>query len=184
MENRAKIRQITKVILRWILLLAATVFCSCTSLPPPATVDRVDLARYSGDWYEIEAFPTWFQRGCAASKANYQPLPDGRIRVVNSCVRKGRPASIEGTARVIPGSNNAKLKVRFFGPFEGDYWILDLDPSYRWVAVGHPNRKYLWILSRTKNLDPATLSRIRARLAKQGYDVNRLQKTPPAPPDA
>lgn len=161
-------------------LALPALLASCASVPPPSTIPSVDLARYAGEWHEIESFPSWFQRGCAATKATYTPLPDGKIRVINTCERNGRPVSIEGTARVVPGSNNAKLKVRFFWPFEGDYWILDLDPSYRWAAVGHPNRKYLWILSRTPQLEPALLASIRSRLAAQGYDISRLRPTPPA----
>lgn len=168
------------MILRTLAALIASGFlCSCSSVPPPSTVKSVDLARYAGEWYQIEAFPNFFQRGCEKSKAVYTPLPDGKIRVVNSCVRNGKPASITGTATPVPGSNNSKLKVRFFGPFAGDYWILDLDKDYRWVAVGHPNRRYLWILARSPHLDAATLARIRARLAAQGHDISRL--APDAP---
>jgi apolipoprotein D and lipocalin family protein len=160
--------------------LALTVFLtSCASLPPPATAPSVDLARYAGTWHEIASFPNWFQRGCAGTKATYTPLPDGRLRVLNTCERGGRATSIEGTARVVPGSNNSKLKVRFFWPFEGDYWILHLDPSYRWAAVGTPNRKFLWILARTPQLDPTVLASLRTRLAAQGYDISRLQTTLP-----
>ncbi len=163
--------------------LVCLLLCACagTHVHPPATVPFVDLKRYAGQWYEIESFPTWFQSGCQASRAFYTPLPDGAIKVVNTCDRRGKTASVEGTARVVPGSNNSKLKVRFFGPFEGDYWILDLDPDYRWVAVGAPNRRYLWILSRTPQIDPSLLGRIRARLAAQGFDVSRLQPASPAP---
>lgn len=159
---------------------SALLLASCSTVPPPRTAATVDLSRYAGDWYEIEAFPNWFQRGCTGTKASYTPLPGGKIRVVNTCRRGGKDVSIEGSARVVAGSNNSKLKVRFFWPFEGDYWILDVDPSYRWAAVGHPGRKYLWILSRTKQLDPDLLARIRSRLAAQGYDITRLRPTPAA----
>jgi apolipoprotein D and lipocalin family protein len=163
------------------LCVASLALCACaTRLPPPTTVPSVDLARYAGEWHEIESFPAWFQSGCAGSKAVYTPNPDGTIKVVNTCQRRGRPATATGTARVVPGSNNSKLKVRFFGPFEGDYWILDLDPAYRWAAVGSPDRKYLWILSRSPQIDPVLLGRIRARLAAQGFDVSRLRPTSPA----
>lgn len=137
----------------------------------------VDLSRYAGDWYEIEAFPNMFERGCSRTRANYSPMPDGRIKVCNTCERNGRTASVEGTARVVPGSNNSKLKVSFFWPIEGDYWILELDPNYRWAAVGTPSRDYLWILSRTPQLDKSTLERLRAKLATQGYDISRLEQT-------
>ncbi len=170
------------MISRFLLCATAMALCSCASLPPPATVSSVDLSRYAGEWFEIEAFPNWFQRGCTGSRANYSALPGGKIRVVNSCVCKGRRASIAGTARAVPGSSNSKLRVSFFPLIEGDYWIIALDPDYRWVLVGHPNRKYLWILSRTPQLAPATLARIRALAAAQGYDVSRLQPTPPAAP--
>jgi apolipoprotein D and lipocalin family protein len=137
-------------------LAAAILLTSCASLPPPQTVPSVDLARYAGSWHEIESFPNWFQGGCTKTKAEYSPLPDGRIRVVNTCERSGRPVRIEGTARVVPGSNNSKLKVRFFWPFEGDFWIL----------------------ARQKTLDPETLAGIRSRLAAKDYDVSRLRPTP------
>lgn len=162
------------------LLACIVLLSSCASLPPPPTVPSVDLARYAGDWHEIESFPNWFQRGCAGTKANYALAPSGKIRVVNTCTRGGKPLSIEGSARVVPGSNNTKLKVRFFWPFEGDYWILELDPAYRWAAVGHPNRRYLWILARAPQLDPTELESIRAKLAAKGYDINRLRPTPAA----
>ena len=161
-------------------LSAAILLTACASLPPPQTVPSVDLARYAGSWHEIESFPNWFQSGCANTKAEYSPLPGGRIRVVNTCERGGRPTRIEGTALVVPGSKNSKLKVCFFWPFEGDYWVLDLDPAYLLTAVGHPNRKYLWILARSPQLEPDELARIRQRIAAQGYDITRLRHTPRA----
>lgn len=181
LAKSATARHVCSMIRRLAALLALPAFlASCASVPPPSTVPSVDLARYAGEWHEVESFPAWFQRGCVATKATYTPLPGGKIRVVNTCRRGGKDVSIEGSARVVAGSNNSKLKVRFFWPFEGDYWILDVDPSYRWAAVGHPGRKYLWILSRTKQLDPDLLARIRSRLAAQGYDITRLRPTPPA----
>jgi apolipoprotein D and lipocalin family protein len=162
-----------------LLPLAAVLLAGCATLPPPRTVAQVDLSRYAGEWHEIEAFPMFFQRGCLGSRALYEPRADGNIRVVNTCERNGRMASIEGVARPVPGSGNAKLKVRFFWPLEADYWILDLDRDYQWAAVGNPDRKYLWILARTPQLDPVILDQIRKRLAAQGYDISRLRPTPP-----
>ena len=72
---------------------------------------------------------------------------------------------------------NAKLKVRFFWPFSGDYWIIDIGENYQYAVVGHPKRNYLWILSRTPQMDPAVYDGILERLRKQQYDLNRLRKT-------
>lgn len=166
------------MLFRGFLSLAAAALAGCATADPPRTVASVDLSRYAGEWHEIESFPNPFQRGCAATKAVYSPQADGKIGVQNFCRRKGGDASIKGTARVVPGSNGAKLKVRFFWPFEGDYWILDLDEDYGWAAVGTPDRRYLWILARTTDLDPGVLAGIRNRLTAQGFDVSRLARTP------
>ena len=79
---------------------------------------------------------------------------------------------------MVDGAGNAKLKVSFFGPFWGDYWIIDLDPDYQWAVVGVPNRKYLWILSRTPQMEAEVYEGIVSRLRDQGYDPARLNRTP------
>jgi len=148
--------------------------------PPLEVVGSVDLERYLGTWYEIASYPAWFQRGCTAVTAEYSRRDDGLIRVVNSCNQgslEGKLKQSTGRAKVVEGSNNAKLKVSFFGPFWGDYWIIDLDPEYRWAVVGVPSRKYLWVLSRTPVMDNALYQEIVSRLQAKGYDKERLVRT-------
>ncbi len=156
----------------------------CASRPPLATVPAVDLARYSGTWHEVARYPNFFQRNCESdSKAVYTPLPDGRISVVNSCrERSGRERTARGTATVLPGSGNARLRVNFGGPVSGDYWIIGLDPGYRWAVVGHPSRRYLWILSRTPAMDEPTYRMAVALAVGQGYDPTRLERQPATSP--
>ncbi len=153
--------------------------------PPLRTVERVDLQRYMGRWYEIATIPMSFQKGCVGVTANYSLRPDGDVDVVNTC----RKETLDGPEREATAKawsvdpSNAKLVVRFFWPFTGDYWIIDLDPEYRWAVVGHPSRKYLWILSRTPRMDDATYEGILSRLREQAYDLSLLVKTPqPAGP--
>ena len=148
--------------------------------PPLDVVDSVDLNRYLGKWYEIASYPAWFQKGCTASMAEYSLLPDGKIRVVNSCRKNnldGKLKQSKGTAEVVDPTTNAKLKVWFLWPFKGNYWIIDLDPDYQWAVVGEPRRKYLWILSRTQRMDEALYRNILSRLPHKGYDPSRLSKT-------
>jgi apolipoprotein D and lipocalin family protein len=147
---------------------------------PLETVATVELDRYLGRWYEIASYPAWFQRGCTATTAEYSRRPDGAIRVVNSCRKgslDGRVKVAEGKATVADPTSNARLKVSFFWPFAGDYWIIDLDPEYRWAVVGEPRRNYLWILSRTPAMDEATYQAIVSRLPDRGYDPGRLHRT-------
>ena len=146
---------------------------------PLKTVDSVDLKRYAGDWYEIARYPNRFQKDCDSDvHARYMLRPDGRVSVRNECRKaNGRPDVANGTAKVADAKTNAKLKVTFFWPFYGDYWIIDLDQQYRYAVVGEPDRKYLWILSRTKELDEATYKQILRRVAENGYDTSKLVKT-------
>lgn len=161
-------------------LLIATAAQAATVLK---VVDNVDLDRYLGTWYEIASYPAWFAKNCTGVTAEYSWREDGKIQVVNRCFKgslEGKLKEANGRAKVADTTTNAKLKVSFFGPFWGDYWILDLDPDYAWAVVGEPKRKYLWILSRTPALDPQTLEEILSRLPAQGYDTDKLQWTPQA----
>jgi apolipoprotein D and lipocalin family protein len=153
-----------------------------TANPPLNVIDEIDLDRYVGRWYEIASFPQRFQRGCVATTTNYTRLDDGRIRVENEC-RDGSFGGdlrrAEGVAWVAdPDGSQAKLKVQFFWPFSGDYWIIELDPGYRYAVVGHPSRDYLWILARTPTMDPAVYETLLGRIEAQGYDLERLKRTP------
>ena len=148
--------------------------------PELTAVDSVELDRYLGEWYEIASYPAWFQRGCTAVTARYSLRDDGRIKVVNSCRKgslDGKLKQSTGRAKVVDMETNAKLKVSFFGPFWGNYWIIDLDPDYQWAVVGEPKRKYLWILSRTRSMDEGVYEQILARLPDKGYDPDGLNRT-------
>ncbi|NTV13033.1 MAG: lipocalin family protein [Desulfobulbaceae bacterium] len=162
------------------LLLLGLSACSATrekTMKPLATVAHVDLECYLGEWYEIARYPNRFQKDCPASKATYSLQPGGRIEVFNECYAtdfKQVLRSVRGTAKVVDRESNAKLKVTFFWPFAGDYWIIDLGEDYRYAVVGHPDRKYLWILSREKTMQEGLYQEILARLAAQGYDPAKL----------
>ena len=162
------------------LLLIAGEAQSAKSTAELKTVESVNLDRYLGTWYEIASYPAWFQKNCTAVKAEYSLRDDGLISVVNSCRKStldGKLKKSEGKAKIVNPESKAKLKVSFFGPFWGPYWIIDLDPDYEWAVVGVPNRRYLWILSRTPEMDEKTYAGILDRLVNQGYDSARLQKT-------
>jgi apolipoprotein D and lipocalin family protein len=154
---------------------------------PLRVVPAIDLDRYMGSWYEIARLPNRFQKECAGEVvATYSLREDGRIDVLNQCNRNdGDVQRAAGIARIADENGPlTKLEVRFapsflsFLPFVwGNYWILDLATDYSYAVVGEPERKYLWILSRAPQMDEATLQGILARLAKQGYDTERLAKT-------
>jgi apolipoprotein D and lipocalin family protein len=147
---------------------------------PLESVPNVDLTRYVGTWYEIASFPQWFQKGCTGTTATYTLRADGTIDVLNRCARKtlsGKVTLAKGRARVGSEKNPARLRVSFQWPFWADYWIIALGANYEYAVVGHPNRNYLWILSRTPTMAPAVYDGILQRLRAQEYDVSRLQRT-------
>jgi len=162
-------------------LLTAVWACQAPGAPLDV-VDAVDLDRYVGQWDEIASFPQRFQQGCVATTATYALRDDGRLHVENACRDgsfDGELRRAEGVAWIAdPAGSPAKLKVQFFWPFSGDYWIIDLDADYRYAVVGHPSREYLWILARTPTLDPVTYETLLARIEAQGYDLERLTLTP------
>jgi apolipoprotein D and lipocalin family protein len=150
---------------------------------PPQTVDRVDIDKYLGSWYDIASYPAVFQKGCRCSTADYELEPGKKyIRVINRCIRlkndRSRLTTVRGKAFIVEGSNNTHLKVQFFWPFRGDYLIIGLADDYSWAIVGHPKRKYLWILSRESFMPSHIYEDILNIVRKKEYDVNRLVKTP------
>jgi apolipoprotein D and lipocalin family protein len=144
------------------------------------TVPFVDLNKYPGKWYEIASFPQRFQKGCHCTTAEYTLSDKGYVIVENRCRRdsvNGKASYIKGKAFVDKNSGNAKLKVQFFWPFKGKYWIIDLADDYSYAAVSHPNKKYLWILSRTPKMNDAVYQQIVVRLKTKGFDLSKLQTT-------
>ncbi len=159
------------------LTAVITLLGSCSShhsgskRPSIETVAHVDLERYGGLWYEIGRYPNSFQKGCQESTAMYTVHPDGEMEVVNSCrdEKDGRWREARGRAWVVDENSNARLKVSFFWPFRGDYWIIDLGRDYEYAVVGTPSRRYLWILSRTPLMQPYKLEEILQKVERQGF---------------
>jgi apolipoprotein D and lipocalin family protein len=165
------------------MVISATTTISAAE-EPPRTVPQVELKRYLGLWYEIARMPNRFQAKCCCNTtAEYTLADDAAITVVNRCASEnGKMNEATGLARIVAGSGNAKLRVSFvslfgFRLFWGDYWIIGLDPEYRWAIVGHPDRKYGWILSRQPSLNDEDKSKIFSLLKEQGYDPGRFQFT-------
>jgi apolipoprotein D and lipocalin family protein len=169
----------------YFIILTALLATSMTNsqTKPLQVVPHVDVTKYLGKWYEIATIPMRFQKGCTGVTATYTLRPDGDIKVLNECRKdslNGKYKSITGKAWVVDATTNAKLKVRFFWPFSGAYWIIELDSlNYQYAVVGHPNRGYLWILSRTPQMPDSLYNDLLQRLVNvHGYDISKLKRTP------
>jgi apolipoprotein D and lipocalin family protein len=168
------VKYLLPLVVIFLLLLA----CIRKGVSPtlPETVPKVDLSRYMGTWYEIARYPNNFQKECRESTASYTLREDGRVAVVNRCRSNAGTKEARATAKVVDHTTNAKLKVSFFWPFYGDYWILDLGADYDYAVVGTPDRKYLWILSRTPEMEASLYNNLLVKILSQGFEPARLLK--------
>jgi apolipoprotein D and lipocalin family protein len=161
--------------------LVAIMFCGVMPVQARTTdlpvVSEVDLSRYAGDWYEIAMIPHWFERGCVDTTATYTLRPEGKVHVLNQCQRNGQPHRAKATAWHEGPGHDGKFTVQFFWPLRSPYWVIALDPHYQWAVVGHPSRRYFWILSRTPDFDPALYNRLMQKAGEFGYDVSQIQRT-------
>lgn len=163
-----------------LLLILALCIGSFSSAQMLQTVAHVDLAKYAGKWFEIASYPLSFQKNCNCTTAEYTLSPKGFVVVENRCNKdsvNGKESYIKGKAFAPKNGDNAKLKVQFFWPFKGKYWIIDLASDYSYAVVSHPSQKYLWILSRTPKMDNATYAQILAKLTEMQFDLSKLKRT-------
>ena len=153
-------------------LASMLIGCESANKVDNSTVEPFDLNRYLGYWYEIARFDHPFERGVYYSMARYTMRDDGKIDVLNTGIKDGRAKDAKGIAKLT--NTPGLFRVSFFGPFFGDYRIMMLDDNYQYALIGGKNENYLWILSRTPELDEATKSFILAEADRRGYDTNRL----------
>jgi apolipoprotein D and lipocalin family protein len=164
--------------------LLGVLFASCSNQLPmksidTTTVDNLDMDRYLGTWYEIARFPHSFEKGLVGVTATYSFRKDGKIRVVNQGYKgslEGKKSRAEGKAKIPDPEDPARLKVSFFLFFYGDYYVLELDPEYRWAMIGSSTPKYFWILSRTPQMEEEVYQSLLENARQRGYDLEQLIK--------
>lgn len=160
--------------MRTLLLFSFLFFMGCSShYAPLKTVEKVDIQKYAGTWYEIARYEHSFEKGCSDVNATYTLEAEGKIKVVNRCMRSDGLSKAEGVAYATD-TTNAKLKVSFFRPFYGNYWVLMLGENYEYALVGEESREYLWILSRTPTLSNELKEKILSKLPQFGYSAKKL----------
>jgi apolipoprotein D and lipocalin family protein len=154
---------------------------------PLATMPQVDLARYAGTWHEIARLPAPFEGACTGQPSATYLARGAELEVINRCPTAHGWQEARGAARVVPDSGNAKLEVSLWPAWLralplawAKYWILHVDADYQVALVGHPNRRFLWVLSRTPTLPPAQLQALVELAGQRGFPVERLKIVQPA----
>jgi apolipoprotein D and lipocalin family protein len=157
----------------------------CDNEPPPDVAPQVDYDRFAGRWYEVAHLPRPTQKDCYGTTAFYERTAADTLRVTHECKLGGFDGPYNGVvnvATVEKASEPAKLSLDV-GLFKGDYWVLEVGERYEYAVVGHPSRSYLWVLSRTPQLDEATLQGALERVKAKKFPVDRLEYTPQRAPE-
>jgi apolipoprotein D and lipocalin family protein len=164
----------------WMVLAAAALlWVAPTEAQNPnlPIVPQLDRARYVGRWYEVAYIPHWFERGCSNTTATYTLAADGRLNVLNECIRDGKAHQAHGVAWHTGQGRDGEFNVRFFWPFNAPYWVIALDPEYQWAMVGQPTRRCLWILSRKRHLNFTIYKSLIQKAVSLGYNPAQIQLT-------
>jgi apolipoprotein D and lipocalin family protein len=163
------------------ILTTGLILCSCAAPNAPLeVVPSFEISRFLGTWYEIGGIPTAEQANCTGTTATYSLRSNGDVDVLNRCFEKsltGPEITARGRAFIPNPAEPTKLKVEFFWPFAGDYQIMALDSDYQYAMIGTPTRKYLWVLSRSKELPEATWNSLIEKAQAQGYSLQAIVKT-------
>lgn len=162
-----------------LLLLFLFGLAACSTAPPAGMtpVTPFDLTRYEGKWYELARLDHSFERGLSDVSATYRAQPDGSVEVINRGYDSERKDWRQAVGRALftGDANRASLKVSFFGPFYGGYHVVALDQqNYRWAMVVGPNRDYLWILARDKQIPAELRDRLLSQARALGLEVEQL----------
>lgn len=157
-----------------ILSLFAFAIFGCSSNEDLPTVPELNLDQYAGTWYEVWRLPNSFEKGLECVTATYTLLPNGKVEVLNQGVKGSKRKSITGKAWVPDPGQPARLKVRFFWPFTGDYYVIELADDYSYALVGDPSRKFLWILARDPELPGQVVDDLKSIAMRLGFDTSAM----------
>jgi apolipoprotein D and lipocalin family protein len=163
---------------RLLILLSMASFLSCKTTQDLPTVEKVEISKYTGQWYEIARLPNSFEKGLECVTATYTQKSNGKIEVLNRGYSsdKGRYKTAKGTAWIPDSNFPGRLKVTFFWPFSGNYYIISLDEDYQYALVGDPSRKFLWVLARSKTLETPIYDDLMKNAESNGFDINQVIK--------
>ncbi|MFC4212541.1 lipocalin family protein [Pedobacter lithocola] len=155
-----------------ILLVLLSFFPADKNLP----VSKLDLKKYSGTWYSLYSIPTIFDKGSRETTTKYTLNKDGYYSVLTTYKKPKDEKVYSRSSKMFPSEegNNGELQAQFVWPIKVDYWIIELAEDYSYVVVGHPDHKFLFIMSRSKSMPKKTHDEIVARCKAKGYEVTKL----------
>jgi apolipoprotein D and lipocalin family protein len=164
-------------------LLLCSLLAGCQSIPdkPIPTVAHVDLPRFMGDWYVIANIPTFIEDGAHNAVESYELLDKTTVKTTfkfNQDSFDGPIKVYHPTGYIVDTKSNAHWDMQFFWPFKSEYRIVYLDDNYQQTIIGRTKRDYLWIMSRSPDIDQEIYTNLIAQAKTLGYDINKIQLVP------
>lgn len=167
--------------LKVICMMMFSVLTACQNLPPVQTVPHVDLPRFMGKWYVIAAIPTFIEKAPHNPVEQYQQAADGSIATTFTFYQGGFDGPLKEyhpTGYVVAGTGNAEWKMQFLWPFKSEYLIAYLSEDYQHTIIARNKRDYVWLMSRTPEMDTQTYSELVSKIKAMGYDTSQLRRFP------
>lgn len=161
--------------MKTICTIAFLLFAAISGIPNKP-VTSVDIKRYSGTWYSLYSIPTSFDKGSRETTTNYTwNAKKEYYDVVTTCTTENNDLkTVKSKLFQVEGTHNAEMKAQFLWPFKVDYWVVALADDYSWVVVGHPDHKFLFIMSRKPSISKQTYTDLIAKCKAMGYPVEKL----------
>jgi apolipoprotein D and lipocalin family protein len=168
-------------LIKVIFMIMLSALTACQSLPPIQTVPQVDLPRFMGKWYVIAAIPTFIEKDPYHPIEQYQKNADGSIATTFSFHQGGFDGPLkvyQPTGYVVPDSGNAAWKMQFIWPFKSEYLIAYLSDDYQHTIIARNKRDYVWLMSRSPDIDAQTYGELVSKIEGMGYDISKLRVFP------
>ncbi|MDQ8935718.1 lipocalin family protein [Acinetobacter rudis] len=173
------------MIKQWLTNTVLTVCGVCafslsTQAADLSAVEKVEIDKFLGVWYEILSKPSSTEKRCSRDITSTYTLNEyGHLLAERQCLdQDAKPLTLVGEAYPVNAPRYSKFKlsfmpeaIRWLPLAQNDYWILKLDDQYQMALIGEPNRQALWLLSRQPHPNQALIQQYLNYAKNLGYKV-------------
>lgn len=146
-----------------------------------AVAKTVDLDKFLGSWYEIARKPVVTERSSFKNiRLEYTLQSENHLNLeLRYQTKEGRIGQFHADIKIVNAPDNSKFLIKYLPSIfrylrKGHHWIMRIDPQGQVVLIGNPNRKSLWLLARTPQLDENIIEQYLNIAKEAGFKLNDL----------